>query len=71
VAAAHSCGRQPAGSETKDVVSREAAAAVGRGEFAVAASRLKLFFSWIPWAYAHGYVLPSLRDSGNAQLQQL
>ncbi len=24
-----------------------------------------------PWAYAHGYVLPSLRDSGIAQLQSL
>jgi hypothetical protein len=33
----------------------------------------KSFFALFPWAYAHahGYVLPSLRDSGNAQLQNL
>jgi hypothetical protein len=29
------------------------------------------FFALVPWAYAHGYMLPSLRDSGNAQLQEL
>jgi hypothetical protein len=29
------------------------------------------FFAFPPWAFAHGYVLPSLRDSGNAQLQKL
>jgi hypothetical protein len=23
----------------------------------------------IPWAYAHGYLLPSLRDSGSTQLE--
>jgi hypothetical protein len=26
-------------------------------------------FALFPWASAHGYMLPSLRDSGNAQLQ--
>jgi hypothetical protein len=26
-------------------------------------------FALFPWADAHGYMLPSLRDSGNAQLQ--
>jgi hypothetical protein len=30
----------------------------------------KAFFAFPPWAYAHGYVRPSLRDSGNAQLQK-
>jgi hypothetical protein len=39
-------------------------------EFAAAASRLKIIFAFPPWAYAHGYMLPSLRDSGNAQLQK-
>jgi hypothetical protein len=29
------------------------------------------FFALFPWAYAHGYMLPSLRDSGSAQLQNL
>jgi hypothetical protein len=42
VAAARSCGRKPAESETKKVVSREAAAGIGRAESAVAASRLKV-----------------------------
>jgi hypothetical protein len=36
-----------------------------------AASRLKrLVFTLIPWVDTHGYLLPSLRDSGNAQLQK-
>jgi hypothetical protein len=39
-------------------------------EYAAAASRLKIIFAFPPWAYAHGYMLPSLRDSGNAQLQK-
>jgi hypothetical protein len=51
-------------------VSREAAAAIGRAKFADAASRLKTIFACAPWAYAHGYMLPSLRDSGMAQLQK-
>jgi hypothetical protein len=42
VAAARSCGRKPAESETKKVVSREAAAGIGSAESAVAASRLKI-----------------------------
>jgi hypothetical protein len=28
------------------------------------------FIALFPWAFAHGYMLPSLRDSGNAQLQK-
>jgi hypothetical protein len=44
VAAARSCGRKPAESETKEVVSREAAAAIGRAQCAAAASRLKIIF---------------------------
>jgi hypothetical protein len=28
------------------------------------------FFALFPWADAHGYMLSSLRDSGNAQLQK-
>jgi hypothetical protein len=41
-AAARSCGRKPAVSETDKVSSREAATAIGRAERAAAASRLKI-----------------------------
>jgi hypothetical protein len=38
---------------------------------AVAASRLKnLVLVYIPWADAHGYLLPPLRGSGKAQIQK-
>jgi hypothetical protein len=63
-------GVSPQSAKRKEVVSREAAAALGRTEIPVAASRLSIIFSSLPWAYAHGYVLPSLRDSGNVQLHQ-
>jgi len=29
----------------------------------------RILLAIFPWAYAHGYVLPSLRDSGNVQPQ--
>ncbi len=38
-------------------------------QIAVAASRLMGYWPLNPWAYAQGYMLPSLRDCGIAQLQ--
>ena len=64
VAAAPSCGRQPA-----DFNSYQRKAPKGRKccrRFATLQS-IMVF----PWAYPHGYVLPSLRDSGNVKLQNL
>jgi hypothetical protein len=43
-AEASNCGRKPAESETKKILSREAATAIGRAECAAAASRLKIIF---------------------------
>ena len=71
VAAAPSCGRQPA-----DLNVCKQKAPKGRKQAALLSccrrfAALQSIMRAIPWAYAHGYVLPSLRDSGNMQLQSL
>jgi hypothetical protein len=50
-------------------VSREAAAGIGRAESAVATSRLKIIIG-LNSVGLNGYLLPSLRDSGNVQPQK-
>jgi hypothetical protein len=47
-AAARSCGRKPAESETKIIASREAATAIGRAEISAAASRLRSLSCLVP-----------------------
>jgi hypothetical protein len=71
-AVARSCGRKPAERDEKYSVSREAATAIGlSGMHCRRFAAQNHFIAFPPWADAHGYMLPSLRDSGNAQLQNL
>ncbi len=58
---AHSCGRKPADSSAHLALSRECGGSMEGGCRRIRGS--KISFAQSPWADAHGYALPSLRDS--------
>ncbi len=61
--AAHSRGRKPTDPEQTSFLSRECGGSTSRLGFMLPPhSRLQNHGDRLPWADAHGYVLPSLRD---------
>jgi hypothetical protein len=70
VAIACSLGRKPKENGRKEPLAVKRRKQIHNGQIAVAASRLMGHWFSIPWAYAQGYTLPSLRDYHIAQVQR-
>ena len=69
VALACSLGRKPKERRKEETLAAKRRQQIHVAQFAVAASRLTVYWPSNPWAYAQGYVLPSLRDYEIVQLQ--